>query len=52
MERLLLLLEAAAKADPDGAAALLTAQLHPTVYLVNRGEAAVAAVLGFARNLR
>ena len=52
MERLLLVLEAAAKADPDGAAARLTAQRPPTVYLVNRGEAAEAAALGLARNLR
>jgi histidyl-tRNA synthetase len=52
MERLLLVLEAAAKADPDGAAARLTAQLPPTVYLVNRGEAAEAAALGLARHLR
>ena len=52
MERLLLVLEAAAKSDPDGAAARLTAQLPPTVYLVNRGEAAEAAALGLARNLR
>ena len=52
MERLLLVLEAAAKADPDGAAARLTAQLPPTVYLVNRGETAEAAALGLARNLR
>ncbi|WP_392345784.1 histidine--tRNA ligase [Parasynechococcus sp.] len=52
MERLLLVLEAAAKADPDGAAARLTAQLPPTIYLVNRGEAAEAAALGLARNLR
>ena len=52
MERLLLVLEAAAKADPDGAAARLTAQMPPTVYLVNRGEAAEAAALGLARNLR
>ena len=52
MERLLLVLEAAAKADPDGAAARLTAQLPPTVYLVNRGEAAEAAALVLARNLR
>ena len=51
MERLLLVLEAAAKADPNGAAARLTAQLSPTVYLVNRGEAAEAAALGLARNL-
>ena len=52
MERLLLVLEAAAKADPDGAAARLTAQLPPTVYLVNRGEAAEAAALALARHLR
>ena len=52
MERLLLVLEAAAKSDPDGAAARLTAQLPPTVYLVNRGDAAEAAALGLARNLR
>ena len=52
MERLLLVLEAAAKADPDGAAARLTTQLPPTVYLVNRGEAAEAAALVLARNLR
>ncbi len=52
MERLLLVLEAAANADPDGAAARLTAQLPPTVYLVNRGEAAEAAALGLARHLR
>jgi histidyl-tRNA synthetase len=52
MERLLLVLEAAAKSDPDGAAARLTAQLPPTVYVVNRGEAAEAAALGLARNLR
>ena len=52
MERLLLLLEAAATADPQGAAARLTAKLPPTVYLVNRGEAAEAVALGLARNLR
>ena len=52
MERLLLVLEAAAKADPDGAAARLTAQMPPTVYLVNRGDAAEAAALVLARNLR
>ena len=50
MERLLLVLGAAAKADPDGAAARLTPSA-PTVYLVNRGEAAEAAALGLARNL-
>ena len=52
MERLLLLLEAAAKADPDGAAARLTAQQPPNVYLVNRGSTAEVAALCLARNLR
>lgn len=52
MERLLLVLEAAAKANPEGPAAQLTAPTPPTVYLVNRGEAAEAAALGLARNLR
>lgn len=52
MERLLLVLEAAAKADPEGPAARLTAPLPPTVYVVNRGEAAEAAALGLARTLR
>ncbi len=52
MERLLLVLEAAAKADPEGAAARLTAPQPPTVYLVNRGELAEAAALGLARHLR
>ena len=37
-ERLLLLLEAAAKADPEGVAARLTSKRPPTVYLVNRGN--------------
>ena len=52
MERLLLVLEASAEADSDGAAARLTAKQSPTVYLVNRGEAAEPAALGLARNLR
>ncbi|MGC6482589.1 MAG: histidine--tRNA ligase [Synechococcus sp.] len=52
MERLLLVLEAAASADPEGVAARLTAQLPPTAYVVNRGELAQAAALGLARNLR
>ena len=52
MERLLLVLEAAAKADPAGAAAQLTASAPPDVYVVNRGEAAEAVALGFARSLR
>ena len=52
MERLLLVLEAAAKADPAGPAARLTAPLPPTVYLVNRGELAETTALGLARSLR
>ena len=52
MERLLLVLDAAAKNEPDGAAAQLTAELPPAVYLVNRGEGAEAAALCLARNLR
>ena len=52
MERLLLVLEAAAKADHNGVAARLIAQLPPTVYLVNRGEVAEVAALGLVRNLR
>ena len=52
MERLLLVLEAAAQADPEGPAARLTAPTPPTVYLVNRGEAAESAALGVARSLR
>ena len=38
MERLLLVLEAAAQADPQGVAARLTAAASPDVFLVNRGE--------------
>jgi histidyl-tRNA synthetase len=52
MERLLLVLEAAAKADPDGDAARLTAVVPPNAYLVNRGEQAETAALILARSLR
>lgn len=52
MERLLLVLEAAANADPEGTAARLTATAPPEVYVVNRGEAAEAIALGLARQLR
>ena len=52
MERLLLVLEAAAKADVDGAAAPAHRPASPTVYLVNRGEAAETAALNLARKLR
>ena len=52
MERLLLVLSAAARADPSGPAARLTAPKAPALYLVNRGLAAEAAALGLARSLR
>jgi len=45
-------LEAAAKADPDGPAARLTAAVPPDVYLVNRGEKAEVAALALACRLR
>ena len=52
MERLLLVLEAAAQADPQGVAARLTAAPAPDVYLVNRGDDAEPAALALARDLR
>lgn len=52
MERLLLVLEAAAQADPDGPAARLTSPAPPDLYVVNRGAAAEAVALSFARRLR
>ena len=52
MERLLLVLEAAAPADPQGVAARLTAGAVPAAYVVNRGERAAIAALGLARDLR
>ncbi|MAH58539.1 MAG: histidine--tRNA ligase [Synechococcus sp. ARS1019] len=52
MERLLLVLEAAATADPQGVAARLTAGAVPAAYVVNRGERAAIAALGLARDLR
>ena len=52
MERLLLVLEAAAKADPQGVAAQQTAPVCPDVYLVNRGGEAEPAALSLARDLR
>jgi len=52
MERLMLILEAAAKADPEGAAAKLTAERALDVYLVNRGEQAEVVALALARQLR
>lgn len=52
MERLLLVVEAASKVDPDGEAARLTAVVPPDAYLVNRGDKAEAAALLLARSLR
>ena len=52
MERLLLVLEAAAYADPSGAAATLTAMTSPEVYVVNRGVEAEGVALYLARKLR
>ena len=52
MERLLLVLEAAAQADPQGVAARLTAAAAPDVYVVNRGVEAEGAALALARDLR
>ena len=52
MERLLLVLEAAAKDDPDGPAARLVRAKAPDAYLVNRGARAEVAALVLARSLR
>ena len=52
MERLLLLLDAASSADPNGVAARLKAHPSPTVYLVNRGKSAEVVALRIALNLR
>ncbi|KZR90546.1 Histidine--tRNA ligase [Synechococcus sp. MIT S9508] len=52
MERLILVLEAEAAANPDGAAARLTATRVPDLYLVNRGDQAEALALRLARQLR
>ncbi len=52
MERLMLTLEAAAEADLEGAAAKLTAERVPDIYLVNRGENAEVVAIALARQLR
>ena len=52
MERLLLVLEAAAKDDSDGPAARLVRAKAPDGYLVNRGAQAEVAALVLARSLR
>jgi len=49
---LLLVLEAAATADPQGVAARLTATACPDVYVVNRGGEAEPVALALARDLR
>ena len=52
MERLLLVIAAAAQANPDGAAARLTATPSPLVYVINRGEQAEPQALSLARQWR
>ena len=52
MERLMLVLEASADADPDGSAARLTTTNPPDLYLVNRGESAERLALVLAQKLR
>ena len=52
MERLLLVIDAAAQADPEGPAARLTATPAPLVYLINRGAQAEPKALTLARKLR
>ena len=52
MERLLLVIAAAAQSDPGGLAARLTATSAPLVYLINRGEQAEPQALTLARKLR
>ncbi len=52
MERLMLVLEAAASEDIDGDAAKLTSKKSPDLYIVNSGQHAEALSLGLARQLR
>ena len=52
MERLLLVLAAAAQVDPNGAAARLSTTAAPEVYVVNRGDEAERGALALARELR
>jgi histidyl-tRNA synthetase len=52
MERLMLLLAAAARVDPAGRAATICAQLAPSLYIVNRGDDAATQALILARRLR
>ena len=52
MERLTLVLQAAAEVDPEGAPGRLKATRAPDLYLVNRGEQAETLALALARKLR
>ena len=52
MERLLLVIAAAAQANPVGPAARLTATPAPLVYVINRGEQAEPQALTLARQWR
>ena len=52
IERLLLVLEASAQADPQGVASRLTASTSPDVYVVNRGGEAERVALALVRDLR
>ncbi len=52
MERLMLVLEAAAAADADGAAVMLMSESAPDLFVVNRGEQAEIVALVLARQLR
>ena len=52
MERLMLVLDAAASADSDGFASKLTSQKSLDLHSVNRGQHAEAFSLGLARQLR
>ncbi len=52
MERLMLVLGAAASEDIDGAAAKLTSEKAPDLYVVNRGKQAETSALVVVRKLR
>ena len=52
MERLMLVLEAAAAADPEGAAARLALVPAAQAYVVNRGDKAELVAMALARSLR
>lgn len=52
MERLLLLIDASAKANPHGRASQLVTPVTPDIYIVNRGDNAPCAALILTRHLR